>query len=57
MTINYGDFTRYVKNENELQSILNMNKNIPKTERIYKKNKPIDHLSSSQAISLIRVFH
>ena len=30
-----------------------MYKNIPKTERIYKKNKPIDHLSSAEAISLM----
>ncbi len=30
-----------------------MNKNIPKTERTYKKSKPIDHLSSTQAISLM----
>lgn len=30
-----------------------MYKNIPKTELIYKKNKPIDHLSSAEAISLM----
>ncbi len=30
-----------------------MIKNIPKTERIYKKSKPIDHLSSAEAISLM----
>ena len=30
-----------------------MIKNIPKTERIYKKSKPIDHLSSIEAISLM----
>ena len=30
-----------------------MSKNIPKTEQIYKKSKPIDHLSSFQAISLM----
>ena len=30
-----------------------MIKNIPKTERIYKKSKPIDTLSSSEAISLM----
>lgn len=30
-----------------------MNKNIPKTELTYKKSKPIDHLSPSQAISLM----
>ena len=30
-----------------------MIKNIPKTEQIYKKSKPIDHLSSTEAISLM----
>jgi N-acetylmuramic acid 6-phosphate etherase len=30
-----------------------MIKNIPKTERTYKKSKPIDHLSSANAISLM----
>jgi len=30
-----------------------MIKNIPKTEQTYKKSKPIDHLSSSEAISLM----
>ena len=30
-----------------------MSKNIPQTERTYKKSKPIDHLSSSNAISLM----
>ena len=30
-----------------------MIKNIPKTERSYKKSKPIDHLSSAEAISLM----
>ena len=30
-----------------------MNKNIPKTEQIFKKSKPIDHLSSTEAISLM----
>ena len=30
-----------------------MYKNIPKTEQIYKKKKPIDHLSSAEAISLM----
>jgi N-acetylmuramic acid 6-phosphate etherase len=30
-----------------------MNENIPKTERTYKKSKPIDYLSSTQAISLM----
>ncbi|MDA9165689.1 N-acetylmuramic acid 6-phosphate etherase [Alphaproteobacteria bacterium] len=30
-----------------------MSKNIPKTERTYKKSKPIDHLSSAEAISLM----
>ena len=30
-----------------------MNKNIPKTERNYKKSKPIDHLSSAEAITLM----
>ena len=30
-----------------------MSKNIPKTERIYKKSKPIDHLSSANAVSLM----
>ena len=30
-----------------------MIKNIPKTERTYKKSKPIDHLSSNEAISLM----
>jgi len=30
-----------------------MYKNIPKTERIYKKSKPIDQLSSAEAISLM----
>ena len=30
-----------------------MIKNIPKTERTYKKSKPIDHLSSTEAISLM----
>ena len=30
-----------------------MIKNIPKTERTYKKSKPIDHLSSADAISLM----
>ena len=29
-----------------------MSKNIPKTEQTYKKSKPIDHLSSADAISL-----
>ena len=30
-----------------------MSKNIPKTEQIYKKSKPLDHLSVSDGISLI----
>ena len=30
-----------------------MIKNIPKTERTYKKSKPIDHLSSTEAIALM----
>jgi len=30
-----------------------MIKNIPKTERTYKKSKPIDHLTSAEAISLM----
>ena len=30
-----------------------MIKDIPKTERIYKKSKPIDHLSSAKAISIM----
>ena len=30
-----------------------MIENIPKTERTYKKSKPIDHLSSTEAISLM----
>ena len=30
-----------------------MSKNIPQTERTYKKSKPIDHLSSTEAISLM----
>jgi len=30
-----------------------MIKNIPKTERTYKKSKPIDHLSSTEAITLM----
>ena len=30
-----------------------MKKDIPKTERIYKKSKLIDHLSSAEAISLM----
>lgn len=30
-----------------------MNKNIPKTEQIYKKSKPIDHLNSAEAIPLM----
>ena len=30
-----------------------MNKNIPKTEQIYKKSKPIDHLSLSDAVLLM----
>ena len=30
-----------------------MIENIPKTERTYKKSKPIDYLSSTQAISLM----
>ena len=30
-----------------------MSKNTPKTEQIFKKSKPIDHLSSAEAISLM----
>ena len=30
-----------------------MSKNIPKTELLYKKSKPIDHLSLSEGISLM----
>ena len=30
-----------------------MNKNIPQTEQTYKKSKPIDHLSSANAILLM----
>ena len=30
-----------------------MSKNIPKTELLYKKSKPIDHLSISDGISLM----
>lgn len=30
-----------------------MIKNIPKTERTYKKSKPIDHLSSTEAIAIM----
>ena len=30
-----------------------MNSNIPKTEQIYKKSKPIDHLDFRDAISLM----
>jgi hypothetical protein len=30
-----------------------MSKNIPQTEQTYKKSKPIDHLSSADAISLM----